>query len=222
MTLEILKTLDTYEDLTKYMNMISKISQDKGEPLENILRVDDIDGFDEIYYHASSVSKDKTVKHWFKYKEDNMYGLAFCTIYDYNVVKATDAIYLDRFEGIPNMSEMFVCARTDSLYDIVISDHVAVKDVASTDNLNLGYINMLQVNFVDGIGLICFQSDIGLPSLYVPTDVKDFEDWYFRKCKADAYQGFMGDVSAHDLFRIEFEVENTIFHLDNYKKIDME
>ena len=120
------------------------------------------------------------------------------------------------------MSEMFICARDDSLHDIVISDHVAIRDVASTDNLNIGYLNMLQVNFVDGIGVICFQADIGLPSLFVPKDVDDFADWYFRKSRADAYQGFMDGISAQDLFRIEFEVENTIFHLDNYKKIDME
>ena len=222
MTLEILKKLGTYDELTKYMNMIGQISKDKNEPMDNILRVDDAEDFEEIYYYASSVAKDKVVKHWFKYKENNMYGLAFCTIYDYNIVKATDAIYIDRCEGVPNMSEMFICAREDSLHDIVISDHVAIRDVASTDNLNIGYLNMLQVNFVDGIGVICFQADIGLPSLFVPKDVDDFADWYFRKSRADAYQGFMDGISAQDLFRIEFEVENTIFHLDNYKKIDME
>lgn len=222
MTLELLETMQTYDDLTKYLNMIDKVSKDKKEDIHNILRMDDIDGFAEIYYHASSVSKDKLVKHWFKYKEGNMYGLAFCTTRDFNIVKATEAEYLDTFEGIPSMSEIFVCHRPDSLYDLVVSDHVAVRDVASTDNLNIGYLNMLQVNFVDGIGLMCYQADIGLPSLFIPKDIEDFENWYFRKVKADAYQGFMQSVSAQDLFRIEFEVENTIFHLDNYKKIEME
>ena len=85
MTLEILKKLGTYDELTKYMNMIGQISKDKNEPMDNILRVDDAEDFEEIYYYASSVAKDKVVKHWFKYKENNMYGLAFCTIYDYNM-----------------------------------------------------------------------------------------------------------------------------------------
>lgn len=222
MELGALKKIETYSELNNYMKLINEVTKEGNDTVDNILHIDEeVEGFTDITYHASSVSQDRIFKHWFKYKEGNLYGLAYCNVVDFKIRKATDAIYLDDFENVQNMSELWLCKRTDSLLDLVIGDKVKVRDITSYDVLNIGYLHMLQLNFIDTIGLICYQSDIGLPSLYVPNDVDDFEDWYMRKCKADAYQGFFGNTTAQDMFRIEFEVENTIFHLEQYKKIQI-
>ena len=215
MVLEVLKNIKSYKEL---MNDMVK---DNEELANTLYHIEDETEFPELTYFATSVTKDRVVKHWFKYCENNLYGLVSCNTSDYKLHKITDAKYLDAFESVANSSEIWLCAKPDAMNDLVSTDKVALENFTSYDVLNIGYLNMLQINFIDGIGLICLQTDVGTASIYVPKDVKDFEDWYFRKCKADAYQGYMNNVSAQDLFRIEFEVENTIFNLDKYKEIQL-
>lgn len=221
MVLEVLKNIKSYKELSNYLAMMNEMAKDNDELVNTLYRVEDKTEFPELTYFATSVTKDMVVKHWFKYCENNLYGLVSCNTSDFKLHKVTDARYLDTFESVAGSSEIWLCSKQDAMNDLVITDKVAIENLTSYDVLDIGYLNMLQINFVDGIGLICFQKDIGASSIYVPKDVKDFEDWYFRKCKADAYQGYMSNVSAQDLFRIEFEVENTIFNLDNYKVIQL-
>lgn len=220
MTLEVLKNIRNYNELTNYMNLMKEVTKDKGLSANDIFNVEEYDGdLTELTYMASSVANGNIVRHWFTYKEDNLYGLAYCTIKDFKIKKSTDAEYVNSFMSAHNMSDMWFCYKPNATYDLVVDDKVLVENIVSYDTLQIGFLHMLQLNFSDGIGLMCYQTDVGTSSIFIPKDVNDFEDWYLRKCKASAYQGYMKDVTAQELFQVEFEVENVIFRLDNYKEV---
>lgn len=221
MELQVLKSLKTYDALDNYLRLTQGMSRKGVTSFDEIMQIEDKTDFEYLRYIASSVAGNYVVKHWFKYKENGLYGIASCLASDLNIKKVTDAKYIDDFVALTDTSEVWLCHTEDGLGELLVSNKVVTSGISSYEEFTLGFLNMFQINYVDEIGLFCYQSDIGITSIYVPKDVNDFREWFERKCKAEAYQGYMEDVSVQDMFKAEFEIENTVFQLATYKYIDI-
>lgn len=217
----VFKQIYTVDDARNRIGLAMSVADEHNLRKEDCLKIEDSCLNDTRYIASSSTNKGFIHMNYFSYKakDSSLVGLARSLCGSDEIVPMSDTKYV-QFTQISE--SVWVGTERTGMFEVIMGKRTLNKEFVDTDVLNLGYsLRFLQLDTFDTRSLICISAVSSNEELFTPVDMEDFERWFMQKITKLGYEGQLDCCVVSEVFRLMYEVENTIFSTTTYEQLDL-
>lgn len=219
MKIEVFKHIRTKQDLDNHINFLKNYAVERYVCFEDLMLVENAK-YKNLRYAVSTIKDDYIVCNLFVYEgdKDGLFGFCKADSGSTELEEIGEPKYL-KLSNIHPKLWLGLCE--DLTYEVIKDGVVILEHVQNFNILDLnGCIEFLQLDYQGKTSLICLDMMDTLDGVYCMHSRDEFEAWFSPLFIKRGYEGYLDGVNVSEIFRLYFEVINTIFEVSEFEPIE--